>query len=73
MKCPRCDAPMSVTHSYSNPSSRTQRLECPKCLLVVTTATVIVEVDPPRGKGARALAKRLAQQPEALRVIHQPE
>jgi uncharacterized Zn finger protein len=60
MECERCEGKLKVTHSYRTPEGRTQRLECPECLLVHTAAVVLVNVDPKRGEGALALSKKLA-------------
>lgn len=61
MKCPRCDGKLKVTHTYNTPTSKMQRLICGRCLAVVTAETVILEVNPPRGKGASTLAKLRGQ------------
>lgn len=61
MRCPCCKkGTVGVSHSYRTPTGIIQRRECDKCMTVVTSTVVIVNIDPPRGQGARALAK-LAQ------------
>lgn len=63
MKCPGCQQRMRCTNSYRVPGGRTQRMECltKGCRKVVAavTRTEIVAVDPGRGQGAAALAKKL--------------
>lgn len=67
MNCPRCDSKnVYVSHSYStgNDGSCTQRRVCSDCSAVITTTTVIVNVNPKRGEGAYSLAKKKARSSE---------
>ncbi len=60
MICPNCKRLMKITHTYlATASGKTQRLECEHCLTTATAVVVfaIVEVNPERGRGAKALAK----------------
>lgn len=63
MKCPKCGSKdIYVINTYSAGSAgKTQRCQCKGCGAVLVTSTVIVEVDPPRGKGAKALARELEE------------
>jgi len=58
--CKCCSGKLKVKHSYGTPSGKSQRLECEDCFVVHTAVVAIVNVDPERGQGAHALAKRLA-------------
>ena len=60
MNCPSCKhGVLKVTHSYATSGGQTQRRECENCLTVATSTVMLVNVDPVRGQGAKALAKRL--------------
>lgn len=61
MKCPRCKKrEMEVTHSFkAGDSASTQTLECPGCNCIAAVVAEIVEIDPPYGQGAQALAKQI--------------
>lgn len=60
MDCPVCKKnKLRVVNSYSTGSGKTQRLECDHCLIVATSIVVLVNVNPGRGEGASALAKRV--------------
>ena len=59
MKCPKCGAPLRVTHSYAVPEGQTQRMVCDACKTICTTQKMIVAVDPRYGQGAASLAERL--------------
>ena len=60
MKCPSCKrGTLKVTHSYATSGGQTQRRECENCLTVATSTVLLVNIDPSRGQGAKALATRL--------------
>ncbi len=59
MMCPVCGDKLRVTNSYSTRAGKTQRLECESCLTVATSVIVLANINPLRGQGARALARRL--------------
>lgn len=61
MNCQSCDTKLKVVNTYSVPGGKTQRLECPACFTVYTAAVVLLNVDPKKGDGASALAKRLTE------------
>lgn len=62
MNCEKCKAKLEVSHTYSAPGGKTQRLECPECLTVHTAITVLVNNDPDKGEGAAALAKKMERE-----------
>lgn len=68
MKCPGCNERMFCTNSYRVPGGVTQRLECKtkgcRKVAAAVTQTVIVSVDPKKGEGAAALAKKLRREAE---------
>lgn len=59
MNCKVCSGKLKVCNTYVTPDSKTQRLECVDCLIVHTGVILIVNVDPGRGQGAAALARRI--------------
>ena len=59
MKCPKCEKPMKVTHTYRVPGGATQRLECDGCHIIATVEATIVALNPGYGEGAAARARRL--------------
>ncbi len=62
MICSKCQSRLYVTHTYAaGGSGYCQRLVCRCCGTVVTAATVIVATDPHYGKGAKSMARRLAE------------
>lgn len=63
--CPNCKSPMRVTNTYrAGETGSTQRLKCTsrRCGTVAVTVTVLQEVNPAYGKGAAALARKLAKE-----------
>lgn len=65
MNCPKpnCGGLLAVTHTYSaGPHGKVQRMQCCSCLKVVTAQTIIVDADPKRGQGAKALARKLSNE-----------
>ena len=59
MNCPKCGKQMKVTHTYPvRGQGATHRREC-TCGTVVTTKTVVVNINPGKGEGAFSLAKTL--------------
>lgn len=63
MKCPECKHDgLMVTNTYSiGDCEKSQRTECPKCGAVTVLLTKLVSINPSRGQGAAAIAKRLNQ------------
>lgn len=62
MKCPKCKGDVKITHTYiGGNQTKTQRAECQnlRCQSVLTLQTTVVAVNPTKGNGAAALAKRL--------------
>lgn len=65
MKCPNCNARLIVTHTYSaGNAGRTATAKCQNCDLVATIVSTIAEINPPRGKGAAAVAKGMKAEVE---------
>ena len=65
-KCPKenCDGKLVVTQTYATEEQGSfQRAYCSKCLVSVTLQTVctVLYVDPKRGEGAYAMAKRAGE------------
>jgi hypothetical protein len=59
MKCPKCQREMRVVNTYqAGDHATTQRLAC-ICGTVGTVQAILVNVDPPHGQGARALAEKI--------------
>lgn len=51
---------MKVLQTYRvNGTATTRRHECPKCTLVATSITALINTEPVRGQGALALSKKL--------------
>jgi len=61
MECPKCKTGvMEVTHTYNCGERGTmQRLVCNKCDTVGTAQNVLINIDPKRGEGAFAIAKKV--------------
>lgn len=61
MKCPKCDSMnIYVANTYSaGGQGKTQRCICDDCGATLVVEVVIVEVDPPHGRGARARANQM--------------
>lgn len=58
--CPRCNTRMKVLHVYPVNNTTTIRdLRCCSCGSVVVAQDTIVQVDPPRGKGAKAIVRQI--------------
>lgn len=64
LDCPKCKTKTQVINTYrAGKSGHTQRLQCPKCLCVLTAVTItkILHVDPERGQGAGIVARQIQQ------------
>ena len=61
MDCPKCKTGvMEVTNTYScGERGMMQRLVCNQCSAVGTAQNSLINVDPKRGEGAFALAKKV--------------
>lgn len=60
MKCPNCESRLKVTNSYqAGNAGITQRLFCEECLTTVSAVTVLVQVNPNYGQGAKSLAHKI--------------
>lgn len=60
MNCPRCGKRMVIKQVFvAGRQSRTKKLACAACDLIVTCAEIILYVDPTYGDGAYSVAKRL--------------
>lgn len=69
MICPKCGNQMEITHTFTaGEHAKTQRLECKKCNMVGTAQTILVNVNPDRGEGAKALADKLRKQGYKVQV-----
>lgn len=67
MKC--CNQQTQVTHTYNaGRAGRTRRTVCTKCLRCFTEVVVLLIEDPPTGKGAYAVAKKLRNGEASLKV-----
>lgn len=67
MRCPKCkskNAYVSNTFSAGDAGS-VQRRICDDCGAVFTTAVILMNVDPPLGQGAKAIASRLRKKKPA--------
>jgi len=63
MICPKCNKPaLEVTNSYpTGTKGKIQRCVCSLCSAVVTVQITVevIEIDPPYGRGAASIAKKL--------------
>jgi hypothetical protein len=60
VNCPRCDSRLNVTHTYSaGEAGKTSTAKCQSCGLTATIVSTIAKINPPRGKGAAAIAKEM--------------
>lgn len=69
MKCPECGGGnIYVANTYSGGAEGgTQRRVCDDCGAVLVCVTRLIEVNPPRGRGASSLAKRMKKASEEAR------
>ena len=59
MKCPKCDRPLRVTHTYgAGGSAKVHRAVC-ECGAVAVIVSEIFDVDPTHGNGAAAVAAKI--------------
>lgn len=64
MRCPKCKSlNVYVRDTYTMDDAQTQKRICNDCGVVITTVTAIVNIDPPRGHGAAAMARRIKKAP----------
>lgn len=72
MKCPNCNQEMHTTHAYAAGDISVSRLACEGCNTVVTAQTMVqaINVNPGRGQGAYALAKKLRENAAGSSTAH---
>jgi hypothetical protein len=71
MNCPVCNSETKVKHTYTCNNGKVQRLEClnKTCAKIIVAQVLIVEIDPPRGRGAKAIAKALGWRETAASAV----
>lgn len=68
MDCPKCKVRLIIKQTFcAGGSAKTQRAECPKCAMIVTLITHILNVQPEKGFGAHSVAKRIRESLPAVR------
>lgn len=61
MICRRCNGPAQVDKTYKTKAGTTRRGWCPACEVTLTEVSLVVYVEPKRGEGAVAVARKLEQ------------
>lgn len=64
MNCPKCRHKMRTTHVYGTSDGGSLKRHTCDCGTVVTSQTLVVNVNPGYGEGAAALAKRVGALPD---------